>query len=287
MNSTKIGFIGLGIMGTPMSLNLIKAGFPITVYNRSPDKEEALKAAGASVASSPAALIGENEVIIIMVTDDVAIKHLFIAEHGLLSAKASSKIIINMSTVSPGISREMAGLCRQQGNEYIDAPVSGSVKQAESGQLVIMAGGERSTFGQVKPILDYLGKLTLFVGSHGAGNTAKLAINTLLAIQAQGLAEATVFARDNGIELGDLFEMINNSAIGNAFIKIKSSLILEENYQPAFALKNIVKDLRLAKAEGLDSPLANAAYDTFQQAESTYGEEDIIAIVKQVDRRQH
>jgi 3-hydroxyisobutyrate dehydrogenase len=285
MNTTKIGFIGLGIMGTPMSLNLIKAGFPVTVYNRSPGKEEALRAQGASLAASPAALIEENEVIIIMVTDDVAIKHLFIAEHGLLSVKASGKTIINMSTVSPGISREMAGLCKQQGNEYIDAPVSGSVKQAESGQLVIMAGGERSAFGQIKPILDYLGKLNLFVGSVGAGNTAKLAINTLLAIQAQGLAEATVFARDNGIELKDLFEMINNSAIGNAFIKIKSTLILEENYQPAFALKNIVKDLRLAKAEGLNSPLANVAYDTYKQAEPTYGEEDIMAIIKQVDHR--
>ncbi|EOR93320.1 2-hydroxy-3-oxopropionate reductase [Arcticibacter svalbardensis MN12-7] len=283
MNTTKIGFIGLGIMGMPMALNLIKAGFPVTIYNRTKAKEEVLKAEGALVASSPAALMQENEVIIIMVTDDEAIKHLFTDENGLLSAKVSAKTIVNMSTVSPGISREMAGLCKQQGNEYIDAPVSGSVKQAESGQLVIMVGGERSAFGQVKPILDYLGKLTLFVGSHGAGNTAKLAINALLAIQAQGLAEATVFARDKGIELEDLFEMINNSAIGNTFIKIKSSLILEENYKPAFALKNIVKDLRLAKAEGLDSPLANAAYDTFQQAEPTYGEEDIIAVIKQVD----
>lgn len=285
MNTTKIGFIGLGIMGTPMSLNLMKAGFPVTVYNRSPGKTEALKAGGTSVASSPAGLMHENEVIIIMVTDDEAIKHLFKDETGLLSAKVPGRTIVNMSTVSPGISREMAGLCKQQGHEYIDAPVSGSVKQAVEGQLVIMVGGERSAFGQVKPILDVLGKLTLFVGTHGAGNTAKLAINALLAIQAQGLAEATVFARDNGIELEDLFEMINNSAIGNAFIKIKSNLILEENYQPAFALKNIVKDLRLAKAEGLNSPLANVAYETFQQAEPSYGEEDIIAIIKQVDHR--
>ncbi|WP_069659041.1 NAD(P)-dependent oxidoreductase [Arcticibacter eurypsychrophilus] len=285
MNTTKIGFIGLGIMGAPMSLNLIKAGFSVAIYNRTKAKEEALKAEGASVASSPAALMQENEVIIIMVTDDEAIKHLFTDENGLLSANVSAKTIINMSTVSPVISREMAVLCKQQGNEYIDAPVSGSVKQAESGQLVIMVGGERSAFGQVKPILNYLGKLTLFVGSHGAGNTAKLAINTLLAIQAQGLAEATVFARDKGIELEDLFKMINNSAIGSTFIKIKSNLILEENYRPAFALKNIVKDLRLAKAEGLNSPLANAAYDTFQQAEPTYGEEDIIAVIKQIDHR--
>src|ERR1700737_1897208 len=178
----------------------------------------------------------------------------------------------------------MAVLCKQQGNEYLDAPVSGSVKQAEEGQLVIMAGGEPKAFEQVKPVLERLGKLALLVGGHGAGNTAKLAINTLLGFHAQGLAEAVVFARHHGIETQDLLTLINNSALGNIFIKIKGEAILHNNYQAAFALKHIAKDLRLAKKEGLNTPLGEVVFKTFQQAESTLGEEDIIAIIKHIDQ---
>jgi 3-hydroxyisobutyrate dehydrogenase len=207
---------------------------------------------------------------------------LFEGTDGLLNDQASGKIIINMSTVSPGISKEMAALCERQGNHYIDAPVSGSVKQAEDGQLVIMAGGQKKVFEKVEPILNKLGKLSMLVGDHGAGNTAKLAINTLLAFHAQGLAEAAVFARDHAIDLQDLFTLINNSALGNVFAKIKGEAILNNNYQAVFALKHIAKDLRLAKEEGLHSPLAAVALNTFQQAESKLGEEDIIAIIKQL-----
>jgi 3-hydroxyisobutyrate dehydrogenase len=284
MNTTTIGWMGLGNMGTPMSGNLIKAGYPVVVYNRTKEKEETLKAQGALTAASPATLIQQCAVVVMMVTDDRAIEQLFTGDNGLLSANVTGKIIINMSTVSPRISKEMAALCKQQGNDYIDAPVSGSVKQAEEGQLVIMVGGDQTVFEQAKPVLENLGKLVLRVGGHGAGNTAKLAINTLLGFHAQGLAEAIVFARQNGIETQDLLTLINQSALGNAFIKIKSDAILQNNYRAAFALKHIAKDLRLAKAEGLNTPLGEVVYNTFQQAEPTLGEEDIIAIIKYIDR---
>jgi 3-hydroxyisobutyrate dehydrogenase len=284
MDTTTIGWIGLGNMGTPMSGNLIKAGYPVTVYNRTKGKEDTLKAQGALTAVSPDALIQQCALVVMMVSDDRAIDQLFTGDHGLLSANVTGKIIINMSTVSPSVSKEMAALCKKQGNYYIDAPVSGSVKQAEEGQLVIMVGGEQTVFEQAKPVLEKLGKLVLRVGGHGAGNTAKLAINTLLGFHAQGLAEAIVFARQNGIETQDLLTLINQSALGNAFIKIKSDAILQNNYRAAFALKHIAKDLRLAKAEGLNTPLGEVVYNTFQQAEPTLGEEDIIAIIKYIDR---
>src|SRR5450432_4203673 len=169
----KLGWIGLGNMGNPMSQRLIKAGFPLTVYNRSKEKEEPLKLLGASVASSPRILLEQVDVVVIMVTDDQAIREIFTGENGLLGTKTNGKIIINMSTVSPGISREMASLCDQQGNHYLDAPVSGSVKQAEEGQLVIMVGGNESLLEKVKPIFENLGRLTLWVGGTGAGNKAK------------------------------------------------------------------------------------------------------------------
>lgn len=284
MSNTTIGWIGLGKMGIPMSGQLIKAGFPVTVFNRSKDKEENLKNMGATIASTPAELIQQTEIIIIMVSDDKAIEAIFSGEQGLLSAGTSDKIIINMSTVSPQISREMANLCKIQGNNYLDAPVSGSVKQAEEGQLVIMAGGDDEIFQKVKPVLEKLGKLALHVGESGAGNTAKLAVNTLLAFHAQGLAEVITFANKNGISTNDLMTIINNSALGNVFGKIKGEAIINENYLAAFALKHIAKDLRLAKAEGLNSALGETAYKTFQEAEAAFGEEDIIAVIKQIKK---
>ncbi|WP_183566801.1 NAD(P)-dependent oxidoreductase [Mucilaginibacter sp. SP1R1] len=284
MNTTKIGWIGLGNMGIPMSQQLIRAGYSVTVYNRSKEKEVSLKGMGAAIASSPKQLIQQTDVVFIMISNDEAISQLFNGPDGLLSAGASGKIIINMSTVSPGISKEVAALSREQGNEYLDAPVSGSVKQAEDGALVIMAGGTLAAFEHAKPILDKLGKLTLLVGQTGAGNTAKLAINTLLSFHAQGLAETILFARQNDIKTEDMLAIINNSALSNIFAKIKGDAILNDNYKAAFALKHIAKDLRLAKAEGLNSPLAQVAYQTFQEAEATHGEEDIIAVIKQISK---
>jgi 3-hydroxyisobutyrate dehydrogenase len=282
MNTIKIGWIGLGNMGSPMSQRLIDAGYPVTVYNRSKAKEEVLKLKGADVAPSPGILMERVDIIIIMVTDDQAIREIFTGENGLLGRKVIGKIIINMSTVSPGISEEMASLCSREGNHYLDAPVSGSTKQAEEGQLVIMVGGDETIIEEVKPIFKYLGKLTLLVGSTGAGNAAKLAINMLLAVYAQGLAEAVIFAQQNEIRTEDLLTLINNSALGNVFTKIKGDAIIQNNYKAAFALKHIAKDLRLAKAEGLSTAMGEIAFETFQQADQDFGEEDIIAIIKYI-----
>ncbi|WP_426671566.1 NAD(P)-dependent oxidoreductase [Mucilaginibacter sp. McL0603] len=285
MNTTKIGWIGLGKMGVPMSQQLIKAGYPVSVYNRSKDKEDSFKSMGIATALSPALLVQNSDVVIIMVSDDKAINDIFKGDNGLLNAKVSGKIIINMSTVSPAISKEMALLCEKQGNHYLDAPVSGSVKQAEDGQLVIMVGGEEKAFEQAKPVLEKIGRLAMRVGDTGAGNTAKLVINTLLGVYAQGLAEAVVFAGQNGIKNTDLLTLINNSALGSPFIKIKGDAIINDNYNAAFALKHIAKDLRLAKDLGLATPLGEVAFKTFQEAEPALGEQDIISVIKQINKQ--
>jgi len=279
-NTVKVGFIGLGNMGIPMACQLLKAGYPVLVYNRNKNKEETVVAAGADKTSSTADVMKRSDVVIIMVTDDAAIIEIFTGEQGLLTPAVTDRYIINMSTVSPEVSRKMAALCESAGNHYVDVPVSGSVKQAQDGQLVIMVGAEADVFDAVKPILGAMGKLVLRVGPTGAGNTVKLAINTLLAIQAQGLAETINFANQQGIKTEDLLILINNSAIGTVFGKIKGEAIMQDNFNAAFTLKNITKDLRLAKDLGLNSPLANTANNSFQQAEATYGNEDIIAIIK-------
>lgn len=282
MSTTKIGWIGLGNMGIPMAGQLIKAGYEVTVYNRSKDKETALKEIGALVAETPENLVSQNDALVLMVSDDAAIEQIFNGANGLFSADVSGKVIINMSTVSPAISKEMATLSKEKGAQYLDAPVSGSVKQAETGQLVIMVGGDETAFEQVKPILEKMGKMAVRLGDTGSGNVAKLAINSLLALYTQGLAETVIFANQQGIETEALLNLINNGAIANVFTKIKGDAIVADNYKPAFALKHIVKDLNLAKNIGLGSPLAKTALNTFEAATAKYGEEDLIAVIKQV-----
>ncbi|MGF1925437.1 MAG: NAD(P)-dependent oxidoreductase [Bacteroidia bacterium] len=277
-----IGWIGLGNMGIPMSKRLIQEGLQVTVYNRDITKTTELVSLGAAQEKSIAKLVDAVDVVVVMVSDDQAITEIFQGNDGILSSSGGGKVIINMSTVSPGISKEMAIFCRERGNVYLDAPVSGSVRQAEDGQLVIMVGGDKATFERVEPLLAILGKLSLLVGDTGAGNIAKLAINNLLAIHAQGLAETMIFAEKCGILNADLTTLIANSAIGNVFMKIKGEAIMQHNYKAVFAVKHIAKDLRLAKAEGLASPLADTVYQSFQAAEETIGNEDIIAIVKQL-----
>jgi 3-hydroxyisobutyrate dehydrogenase len=282
MNTTKIGWIGLGNMGIPMAEQLIKADYAVTVYNRSKDKETALKEMGALIAETPKNLISQTDVVILMVSDDAAIEQIFNDKDGLFDADISNKVIINMSTVSPAISKKMDTLCKEKGAQYLDAPVSGSVKQAETGQLVIMVGGDETAFEQVKPILEKIGKMAVRLGDTGAGNVAKLAINSLLALYTQGLAETVVFANQQGVKTEDLLNLLNNGAIANTFTKIKGDAIIADNYKPAFALKHIVKDLNLAKAIGLDSPLAKTALHTFEAATAKYGEEDLISVIKHV-----
>lgn len=280
MQNIKIGWIGLGNMGVHMVKSLLNAGFKVTVYNRNADKMDLMVAQGAEKTSSPAQLLQQSDVVFLMVSDDAAITELFEAENGMLSASCQDKIIINMSTVSSNISQKMAVLVQKNGGRYLDAPVAGSVKQAETGTLVIMVGGHEHAFFAVKPIFECLGKFSLRVGENGAGNAAKLAINTLLAIHAQGLAEAVVFAAQQGIATADLMLLLNESALANVFMKIKGESILTNNYQAAFALKHIVKDLKLAKNAGLNTPLANTVTQSFENAAQKFATEDIIAVYK-------
>lgn len=277
----KIGWIGLGKMGNPMSQRLIKAGYAVQVYNRTKEKEVFFKQQGIVTAATPRALISETDVVFIMVSDDAAIRELFGGADGLLKGNLHGKIIVNMSTVSPSISREMSALCAEQGGDYLDAPVSGSVKPAEEGTLVVIAGGDRKVFEKVKPLFDQLGRLSVYVGECGAGNTAKLATNVFLGIITQGLAEVTLFAEQKGIRKEDLFSILANGAMASPFVKMKSDAILQANFNAAFALRHLAKDLRLAKAEGLDEPLGNNVYQSFQEAEkANLADEDIIAIMK-------
>ena len=213
MEKINLGWIGLGNMGIPMVQRLIGAGYQVSVYNRTKGKEKLLNNDKIDAVSSPHELAINSAVIFIMVSDDRAVKEVFMGVNGLLNGESKDKIFVNMSTISPDTSREMELLCKQKGCSYLDAPVSGSVKQAEDGTLVIMVGGNKLAYEKVKPLLDSLGKLTLHLGPCGAGNSAKLAVNTLLGIITQGLAEVVLFAEQMNVNPEYLLNILGNGAM--------------------------------------------------------------------------
>jgi len=281
-----------------MVKNLLKAGFPVTVYNRTTSKTGPLKELGAAIADSPAALLATCDVVITMVADDEALRQLHAGENGLLSADfgfgsgsdrvsdagkgqdADARIVIDMSTVSPITTRELAEQLAGKGIAYLDAPVAGSVKPAEDGQLVIMVGGKKEIYEKALPIFGCLGKVSFLLGDQGAGSAAKLGINLLLAFNVQGLSEAVLFAQGNGIAPKDMLAIINESALANGITRLKADNILNNNFQAAFALKHLAKDLRLAREQGLHTPAGLVIENEFREAlGSGLGDQDIISIL--------
>lgn len=277
-----IGWIGLGNIGIPMVKNLIKAGFNVTVYNRNAEKSAALaETMKVAVAQSPAALVQTSDFIITMISDDTAVKEVYQGANGIFSVeKGKDLIAIDMSTVSPETTKTLAALCLEKGIPYLDAPVSGSIKPAEEGQLVIMVGGQEQAYEKAKPIFEALGKSSTYLGESGRGNVAKLAINLFLGIIAQGLSEAVVFAEKNGVAAADLLPLINGGPLGSGFTKMKTENIVNDNYKPAFSLKLLDKDIKLATANGMDTPFGQALTDTIRLAiEKGHGEQDMIGIL--------
>jgi 3-hydroxyisobutyrate dehydrogenase len=283
----KIGFIGLGNMGVPMVKNLAKAGYDVMVYNRTAEKAYAVQAeTGVKVAERATDLVQNADLIISMLTNDAAVKEIYEGPEGLFQAvKTEGLIIVDMSTVSPETTRELARSAGQHGISYLDAPVSGSVKPAAEGQLVIMAGGEPGAFNRVKPVLELLGKSATLLGGHGSGNVAKLAINLFLGITIQGLSEATLFASRNGISPEALLPLINSSAVGSGITKIKSENIIHGDYNAAFALKLLRKDLGLAVELGMKTVLGTAVSETYQKAmEDGFADQDMVAVYKYLEK---
>ena len=280
MNLLKLGWVGLGNMGNPMVLNLLKAGYEVSVFNRTKEKEKSLVTAGAKSAKSLTEIIKNCDIVFTMLSNDAAVKEVFEGPKGLLSAASADKTIINMSTVAPETSRHLNTICKQHQVNFIDAPVSGSVKPAQDGTLVILVGASIENFELAKPMFEVLGKIAIHVGEPGVASSAKLAINYLLGLNLQGLAETVLFAEKNGVSKDDMLNIINQGACGNGITNIKTASILNDSFPAAFALKHLVKDLRLAKEAGLDSPLIHPLYDSYASAEQEgLGDQDVMAII--------
>jgi len=278
----KLGWIDLGNMGVPISLNLLKAGYSVTVFNRTASKASELISAGAVQAQSLEELVQSSDIIFTMVSDDEAVKDLYFSNK-LLEAAEPGQVFIDMSTVAPATSKEIYAAAKDKGIGFVDAPVSGSVAPAKEGNLLVLAGGEEETYNKVKELFEPIGKMSIYLGESGSGSNAKLAINLLLGITVQGIAESVLFAEEQGIKVEDMLTIINESAVGTAISKMKTPAILKDEYPAAFALKHMAKDLRLAKETGELNAIGNSAYHTYKDALAReLGELDVMAVIKEL-----
>lgn len=239
----KIGFLGLGIMGVPMAKNAMKAGFPMTVYNRTPGREGELVQLGASVATSPADLAAKVDVVVAMVTGPDALDNLLWGENGA-GAALSGKIFVNMSTVSPRYTRELACKLAGVGATFVDAPVSGSKRPAEDGTLVILAGGPTETVEKLNALFLAMGKKAVHCGEAGQGSMMKMTVNLLLGGMMEALSEAVNLGRKGGLSVEDILEVVLAGPMNCGLFQLKTDMIRKNEFPPQFPLKHMTKDLK-------------------------------------------
>ena len=262
-----IGFIGLGLMGGPMASNLVKAEFPVTVWNRTASKAESLVKQGAKLAANPRAVALQADVLITIVSDPAALEEVLWGANGAIEGLRRGSLYIDSSTVSPDLARRVAKVCANRGVEFLDAPVTGGNWGAEKGELLYMIGGDAKAFDRAKPVLDVLGKKFFLLGPNGAGQTVKLGMNLILAMQVDALAEALAVVTAAGVEGERLVEVLQSSMGRTALLDIKAPLMLKHEYKASFPLRLMQKDLRLAlemaREHGVTLPAAAAAYGTY------------------------
>jgi 3-hydroxyisobutyrate dehydrogenase-like beta-hydroxyacid dehydrogenase len=241
----RVGFIGMGGMGSRMASRLLDAGYSLTIYNRARDRTRALEQRGAKVAERPAMLAAHSDIVFSSVADDAAVESVMLGQGGALTAARPGTIFIEMSTVSPATSRRLNEAAREKGIALLDAPVSGTTSTAEQGQLVIFVGGEKSVYETCKPILSVLGRESFYMGPSGAGAMMKLCVNTLLGVGMQALAEALAFGLKGGLERDRLLEVIGKTAVVSPSQISKLRNVSSGAYPPAFPLRLMFKDFGL------------------------------------------
>ena len=248
MNSPakQIGLIGLGLMGRPMGMNLIKAGYPLTVWNRTSSRAEELVAAGAKLAKSPQEVATGCDFLLTIVSDPPALEEVLWGDGGAMQSPKRGSIYVDSSTVSPALARKISAACAERGVRFLDAPVTGGDWGAKKGELVFMIGGDAATLKEAEPILSVMGKKLFHLGPNGAGQTIKLAMNSILALQVDALAEALALVTRAGIAGEKLVEVLQSSMARSGVLDIKAPNLLKGEYVPSFPLRLMHKDLSLA-----------------------------------------
>ena len=285
----RIGFIGLGIMGKPMARNLLKAGYPLTIYNRSDSPVEELVAAGAAAAASPQAVAANADIIVTIVTDTPDVQQVLLGENGVVHTITQDNVVIDMSTISPTATREIASMIQEKGASMLDAPVSGGEGGAIAGTLSIMVGGEEAVFNQCLPIFETLGKNIVHVGQSGAGQLTKLCNQIAVAVTNLAMSEALIFGAKAGLDLKKMQHAIQGGAAGSWQLSNLAPRVLERDFAPGFMIKLQQKDLRLVLQEAdrlkLSLPATSLVHQLFHALESQgAGDEGTQALVRVLEQ---
>ncbi|MHC4543864.1 MAG: 2-hydroxy-3-oxopropionate reductase [Planctomycetota bacterium] len=264
----KIGFIGLGIMGKPMVKNLLKADYLLTVYDIVPDRVEELVEAGADAGSSSKEVAEKSEVVITMLPNSPDVEEAVLGTNGVLEGAKSGTILIDMSSIAPLASKEVAERAKEQGVIMLDAPVSGGEPKAIDGTLAIMVGGPQETFEQVEGILGVMGASVTRVGEIGSGNMAKLANQIIVALNIAAMSEAMVLATKSGVAPENVYQAIRGGLAGSTVLDAKMPLVLQGNFKPGFRIELHIKDLAnaldTADKVGVPVPLSSAVMEVMQ-----------------------
>jgi 2-hydroxy-3-oxopropionate reductase len=239
----KIGFIGLGIMGKPMSRNLLKAGYQLVVFNRSKAAMDELVAAGASAAANPREVAKQAEIVITMLPNSPHVRDVVLGEAGIIEGAGKGSVVIDMSSIAPLVSREIAARLAEKGIEMLDAPVSGGEPKAIAGSLSVMVGGKKEIFDKCYPVMKAMAGSVVLVGSAGAGNIAKLANQVIVAINIAAVSEALVLAAKAGVDPDLVYQAIRGGLAGSAVLDAKAPLMMDRKFNPGFRIDLHIKDL--------------------------------------------
>ncbi len=287
--SETLGFIGLGIMGNPMAKNLIKAGYNLVVLDINKESVRELVDMGAEPSKSPAEVAAKVEKIITMLPDGPEVEKVVTGINGIIENVTSETVLIDMSSISPTITKRVTAALAAKGARALDAPVSGGEPGAISGQLAIMVGGPENLFNEIKPIFDVLGKSAILVGDTGAGQTTKLVNMILIGIHIEAMGEAFVLAAKAGLEPMKVFDAIKNGLAGSAVLNFEIPRVLERNFKPGFFLKLHQKDLKnaleAAESMGLSLPVTKIVHGMITSlVENGQGDDDNDVIVQALEK---
>jgi 3-hydroxyisobutyrate dehydrogenase-like beta-hydroxyacid dehydrogenase len=285
----RVAFFGLGIMGGPMAANLARAGFDLSVWNRTSEKAERFASEHrARAAASPAAAAEGADALVTILPDSPQVEAVLFGDSGAAAALERGALVIDMSTIAPSAARRIGERLAGEGLDFLEAPVSGSRPKAEDGTLTIMAGGKEEAFRRAIPLFEAMGELIVHVGPQGHAQMAKLLTNTMGAVHAAALAESVVAVRRAGIDPGAFLEVAAGSAGNSTVLGLKGRPMFEGNFEPLFKLEHMLKDVRhcLAEAEalGVDLRLGSLVEGLYARAAAEgHGEEDFAAVITAVE----
>jgi len=263
----RIGFIGVGIMGKAMALNLMKKGYVVTVYNRSKKSVEELQAQGAKVAADPKELAGNTDIVIDMVTDAPDVEEVLFGENGAASGARSGTVFIDMSTNSPEIAHSVSQRLEKNGAEFLDAPVTGGDKGAREGTLTIMVGGKREVFERCRPVFEGMGKEIVYMGTSGSGQAMKLCNQTAVAIHTLATCESLLLGSSAGLNSKDVLRVLTSGAANSWNLTNLGPKVVARDYEPGFKAAHLLKDLRyviqLSEKNRITLPGSSIVYQLF------------------------